>query len=310
MQARRRQIEIDQLRAEEMRLRRRVVEQRTETAQLLSEEQRKRFEEARRQAEENARLYQEARAALSARDEFFSVAAHELKTPVTSLRGFAQLELRRLRNGTSAPEDLQYALETIIQQADRLNRLVGDMLDATRMDSGKLRLECQALDLTSLVSRLVQRVRGEDVSPPIQVAGEAAYVKGDAGRLEQVAGNLLDNALKYSPADVPIHVSVESVSADQPESAGGAGSRMVRLAVRDFGPGVPDESRDRIFERFYQAHSGRPGAATSFVPGMGLGLYISRQIVELHGGRIWVEKPEDGGACFVVSLPALDAPAT
>ncbi len=309
MRSRRPQMELDQLRAEEMRLRRRVAEQRSEAAQLLSGEQRKRFEDARRQAEENARLYQEARTALSARDEFFSVAAHELKTPVTSLRGFAQLVLRRLRNGTSTPEDLQYALETIIQQADRLSRLVGDMLDVTRMESGKLRLECQALDLTALVRRLVQRVRGEDVSPAIRVLGEPTYVLGDPGRLEQVAGNLLDNALKYSPADAPIQVSIEGPTSGAAENSVHSGARVVRLIVRDFGPGVPDESRARIFERFYQAHSGRPGAATRFVPGMGLGLFISRQIVELHRGRIWVEAPEDGGARFVVSLPALAAPA-
>jgi PAS domain S-box-containing protein len=240
---------------------------------------------------ENARLYREARAAVGLRDEFMSVAAHELKTPMTSLRGYAQLLEREYQKGAVAnPERIQRAASTIQLQADKLARLVSQLLDVTRIQSGKLAIERRPADLSVLAGELIATVGSQlknhvldAVLPPRMV------VMLDPLRIEQVLTNLLDNAIKYSPDGGQIDITL-SRQGDQ-----------ARLAVRDHGVGVPLEHRGHIFDRFYQAHAGGP---LTSMAGMGLGLYISRQIVELHGGTIHAEFPDDGGTRLVVLLPA------
>jgi signal transduction histidine kinase len=226
--------------------------------------------------------------ALRVRDEFLSIAAHELKTPITSLSGQAQLLLRRLRRkGSLEPERLAPALETIRGQADRLARLIGRLLDISRLEAGKLALERHPTDLTGLVEQVVAGARAWSERHPITVAAPP-YLEAlvDPLRLEQVLTNLLDNAVKFSPDGGPVEVVL-----------GRMGSDTVELAVRDRGLGIPAEKRGQLFERFYQVH------ANGHRGGLGLGLYISRQIVELHGGGIRAEFPPDGGTRFVVRLP-------
>jgi signal transduction histidine kinase len=239
---------------------------------------------------DNARLYREARAAVTIRDEFLSVAAHELKTPMTSLRGYAQLLGREFEKGeVASPERARRAAVTIQVQSDKLARLVGQLLDVSRIQSGKLAIERKSTDLSELVKEVVAAARTQ-LKEHTLVARlpEELWLYIDPLRVEQVLTNLIDNAIKYSPDGGQIDVSL-AIADD-----------TVRLVVRDRGVGIPVEHRGHIFDRFYQAHAGGP---LTSMAGMGLGLYISRQIVELHGGSIEAEFPEDGGTRFVVTLP-------
>jgi PAS domain S-box-containing protein len=247
---------------------------------------------AEREREELLAREQEARAeaeaALRLRDEFLSIASHELRTPIASLSGYAQLILRQLsREGHLEPERVAQALDVIKGQADKLARLISQLLDISRLEAGKLALECQPTDLVALVGQVVAGVRARFDGHPVAIAAPPSLeAEVDPLRLEQVLNNLLDNAIKYSPEGGPIEVAV-SRSADD----------ALEIAVRDRGLGIPPEKRARIFERFYQAHG------NGHRSGMGLGLYVSRQVVELHGGEIRAEFPEDGGSRFIVRLP-------
>ena len=239
-------------------------------------------------AVESARLYREAKEALAFRDEFLSVAAHELKTPITSLRGFAQLTLRALAAGEVDRPRLVKALGVVDNQAEKLSRLVSQLLDVSRIESGRLALNCRDTELRELVADVVANAQRQTDQHALLLHGPGdVRVRADPLRIEQVMTNLLDNAIKFSPQGGPVDVEVDS-----------AGPGTARLVVRDRGIGIPPEHRGQIFERFYQA-----GAGDTHTAGMGLGLYISRQIVELHGGRIAAEFPDDGGTRFVVTLP-------
>ncbi len=245
---------------------------------------------------ERARLYEReqaaraaAEAAIKTREEFLSVAAHELRTPITSLRLNAQHLLRRLKVGKQLdPEQIQHALESFDVQTVRLARLVSQLLDVSRIEAGRLQLSPEDVDLGDLVLDVAERARLQAAEREIRVdTPPTAPAKVDPGRIEQVVTNLIDNALKYSPNDRPIEVTLRQ---DEPE--------VWELTVRDYGIGVPPEHRERIFDRFYQANIHQQS------PGLGLGLYVSRQIVELHRGSLVAEFPEDGGSRFKVRLPA------
>lgn len=240
-------------------------------------------------AVDNARLYRDAREAVRARDEFLSVAAHELKTPMTSLRGFVQLALRQLdRDGTPDPIQVRQALRVIDQQSRKLSNLISQLLDVSRLEAGRLALERQVVDIGKLVEGVVEAVMASSTEHAILVRIPVTVLAlVDPIRVEQVVTNLIDNAIRYSPLGSLIDVEVSQPSRD-----------TVRLSVRDRGPGIPPEFRDRIFTRFNHAQS------TDRVGGMGLGLYISREIAQLHGGEIEAEFPEEGGTRFVVILPS------
>ncbi|MGE3271723.1 MAG: PAS domain S-box protein [Chloroflexota bacterium] len=234
---------------------------------------------AREQAEETVR----------ARNEFLSVAAHELKTPITSLRVFAELLLRQVNAGTAVnPERLRLALTTIDQQSSRLSRLIDQLLDLSRIEGGRLSLSQEMADMTVLVRMVVEVTQARTSRHTLTLTGPTtapAFV--DTLRTEQVLTNLLDNAVKYSPEGGDINVSISVPDADH-----------VQVTVRDHGIGIPADRLGRVFDRFFQAHE------NSSTSGMGLGLYISRQIVESHGGSISVATPPDGGASFTVTWPA------
>jgi signal transduction histidine kinase len=232
----------------------------------------------------------EAEAAIRAREEFLSVAAHELKTPLTSLRGYAQLLEREFeRHRPPNRERIHRAASTIQTQSDKLGGLIAQLLDVSRIQSGKLAVEQRPSDLSQLVRDVANAARGQlrghtlkvEVPPNVE-----AFV--DPLRVEQVLTNLLDNAIKYSPQGGPIEVAVAA-----PDPVRG----MVELAVTDRGIGIPPEDRPYIFERYYRAHT------ANYASGMGLGLYISHQIVELHGGQLRAEFPSAGGTRFIVTLP-------
>jgi len=242
--------------------------------------------EAATAREREARLAAEA--ATQVRDDFLSVAAHELKTPVTGLRAMAQILARKLQKGdVRGPSWLSDGLRTIDQQADRLTRLIGQLLDVSRLDRDPRPPERTATDLADLAERLVAAFRARTSKHTIVLAaGPSLIAEVDPVGIEQVMSNLLDNAIKYSPDGGQIDVEV-----------GRADAEHVRLAVRDRGIGIPLKKRAEIFGRFYQAH------AEDHRSGLGLGLYISRQIVALHDGQIAAEFPSGGGTRFVVTLP-------
>jgi len=222
------------------------------------------------------------------KDEFLATASHELRSPVSALAMSSQLWLARIRRGQAI--DPEAAFTDIQEHSARLQTLVARLLDTSRMDAGKMELEPSPTDLSALTREIVQVAQVNAPNRTLIVdAPSPAMVLVDRLRFGQVLMNLIDNAIKFSPDDAPIDIEV----------AANAGHE-VQLAVRDHGIGIPPQERASVFDRFYQARGGR-----SF--GLGLGLYISQQIVALHGGRIGVEAPSDGGTRFAVTLPALSA---
>lgn len=253
---------------------------------------------ANQELERLLRLEQEARsqteAALHLRDEFLSIAAHELKTPVTSLRGYAQL-LRRRFDKTSElePHRVLEALAQVDKQTRRLARLAEQLLDVSRLESGRLELQPEEVRLPDMVGEMMDEFRHaypersfvlqSEPCPPLMV---------DMLRIQQVLINLVDNAAKFSAADTPIEICVAPVDA-----TGAA------LTVRDYGIGVSSDDRPHIFERYYQ------GRGNGYRGGMGIGLYISREIVQMHGGAIDHQAMEGGGSRFIVNLPCGPQPS-
>lgn len=240
-----------------------------------------RLSSAARQAQDEAAIAYEK---VAIRDDFVRVAAHELRTPITA----AKLGVQLLKRGfAKAPltAGQKLALQTTEEQVITLERLVERLLDLTRLEAGALPLELEEVDLAQLIRRVVAtwQALGNGHEIVLGDAPERLTARIDALRIEEVLNNLLDNARKFSPEGGRIEVSL----ADPPGEA--------HIAVRDHGLGVQPADRPRLFERFYQAHSDRSG--------VGLGLHISRRFIEMHGGAIRAEFPEDGGTRFVVSLP-------
>ena len=263
------------------------LQQKAQALETEVEERKKAQEALERREAELSRRNDELREAVAARDVFLSVAAHELKTPVTSLRGFAQLLLRDARrNGDIPPARLESALEVVNVQSGKLADLVKRLLDTSQIQAGKLRIEPVSTDLVALVRSALSQ---QQVSAPhVLVFDGPDHLEAmvDPVRFEQVVTNLICNAVKYSPGGGCVTVQLH-------QDDDGA----IQLAVTDEGMGVPPEQREAVFDRFYQAHD------DDHLSGMGLGLYITRQIVDLHGGFVRIEEPERSGSRFVVALP-------
>lgn len=222
------------------------------------------------------------------KDEFVSTVSHELRTPLTSIAG----SLGLLAGGAVGPLSDQAGRLIQIAHANsqRLVRLINDILDIEKIESGKLRLDLTPLDLRDIAQRSIEGIRGyaEELGVGLSLAeGETAPIRGDADRLIQVVTNLLSNACKFSPSG-----SVVSVTVDRE-------TRLVRLSVADHGPGIPDAFRSRIFSKFAQAD----GSDTRAKGGTGLGLAIAREITERHGGRLWFESAPGEGSVFHLDLP-------
>ncbi len=246
---------------------------------------------------EHARLYREAQAAVQLRDQFLSIAAHELKTPVTSLLGYSQLLQRRLDRERPAHDRDRRAVQVMVEQTERLRALVASLLDVSRLELGQFSLDRQPVDLCPLARRVVDELQATlpstDAPHTIEWSCPDApvIVDGDALRLEQVLQNLLQNAVKYSPKGGPIMLRI--VRED---------SHAI-LAVSDRGMGIPREAYAQLFQRFYRA----PRAAARDISGMGIGLYVVREIVSRHGGTVEVESVEGEGSTFTVRLPLFEA---
>ena len=221
------------------------------------------------------------------KDEFLSIASHELKTPLTSLKGLAQITHRRLERAGS---DEAAHLVGIERAIERMETLVNDLLDISRIESGKLALRTERADLVEVCRQVVEEQRAATTRPIVLEMPEAPIeLEMDPDRIGQVLTNLLSNALKYSPSEEPVALSVQVDD----------GEAMLRVV--DHGPGIPTESLPHVFERFYRV----PGVSvqTGSGVGLGLGLYICAEIIERHGGRIWVESVLEQGSVFTVALP-------
>jgi two-component system OmpR family sensor kinase len=242
-----------------------------------------------------ARMASEARMRRFAAD-----ASHELRTPLVTIRGFSEL----YRQGAlSTPEDVATAMGRIESEAKRMGAMVEDLLLLARIDEQRP-LQQKPADLLLLAHDAVVDTQASDRSRAITLTGLGgaapgpAPVLGDEAKLRQVLGNLVGNALRYTPEGSPIELAVGVRAAPD-------GTRRSVIEVRDHGPGVSDEEAARIFERFYRADTSR----TRETGGSGLGLAIVAAIVGAHAGEVRAEKTDGGGATLVVSLPFLDEPA-
>ncbi|WP_342745534.1 ATP-binding protein [Cystobacter ferrugineus] len=242
------------------------------------------------------RTQKELREAIASRDQFMSIASHELRTPLTPLKATIELLLRQCRTGQElSPERLRGTLERLRRQVDRLTRLIGDMLDVSRLQAGRFSLRRTPMDLSALSREVVDRIahaRGELTAPiSLELPEEPLVGVWDEQRLDQLLTNLVENAVRYSRPDKPIHVRV------RPRDDG------VLMEVEDQGIGVPTENLPHLFEPFYRAQN----ASSHHAGGLGLGLAICREIVERHGGRIHAESQGPGhGTRFSVFLPSQD----
>ena len=237
------------------------------------------------------------------KSQFLSIASHELKTPLTAISGYLQVTLRearrRLSAGQPSLEDWQSEQQTLVDhlqkvtaQTARLARLVDELLDVSRIETGRLALRQAQLDLGDLSKDVVTRMQLHTADHSITYSGDdGAIVHGDRDHLEQVLNNLIGNAIKYSPAARPIEVSVRRVGDE------------VEVSVADQGVGIPPQELQSIFGLFYRS----PEAASGQVAGMGLGLYICKEIVDRHGGRIWAESTPSKGSTFYFTIPRAPA---
>jgi len=224
-----------------------------------------------------------ARAEVAARDSFLSVAAHELKTPLTSAKAAVQLLKRSFRLRTDLDPTQARSLQLVDEQIEKLGRLVTRLLETVQIQGQRFALFKERTDVADVVRSTVSRLEGPSEQVVALTTPKSLIAEVDPLRLEQVLTNLVGNAMKFSPQGEPISVVLEERASE------------LRLIVSDRGPGVPEGLRDHLFERFFQANPDRSG--------MGLGLFITKEIVDRHGGSISVDFPPTGGSRFTVSLP-------
>jgi two-component system, OmpR family, phosphate regulon sensor histidine kinase PhoR len=220
------------------------------------------------------------------KDDFLSMASHELKTPITSLKMFVELQSIQLKR--KDPKKAKYFNDRISDQADRLKELTSDLLDVSRIQTGKLRFVMEKFDITGVIRDTVEGLA--DTSKKHEIIfknGKKILVKGDKYRIYQVLVNLITNAIKYSHGEEMIIVQVKLVK------------RNVVVSIEDFGIGIEKDQQRKIFDRLYQVS----GSEEKTFPGLGLGLFISKEIIQRHRGRIWVESEKGKGSTFFFSLP-------
>lgn len=235
---------------------------------------------------DNARLYRQAQEALALRDEFISIASHELKTPVTSLKVYAQMLGKQSHRKGDTATALQLA--KMESQVDKLTKLIANLLDVSKIEAGKLEYLSEVFDIVSLVRDIADSPKAIDQTHVVTVAAcDPIMVSGDRDRIGQIIINLLTNAIKYSPDidRVEVRLSRDDATAS--------------IAVRDFGIGIDPRFHDHVFDRFFQVAD--PEERT--FPGLGMGLYISREIARRHGGDIRIESKKGEGSTFSLVLP-------
>ena len=295
------------------------LEDANRTINELNESLQDRIGEATAQLQARVRDLDDARAELQTsyerlqeldklKSQFLSIASHELKTPITAMSGFVQIAVRRIKRrlGAGRPDEADWRkeeetlleqLEVVQRQTGKLARLVDELLDVSRIESGRLELRVADVDLPELVAEVMRRHQLMATKHELRLQYDPDRnlgVRGDRDHLEQVLNNLIGNAMKYSPTGGVIDVTVAR-----------AGDHEVELAVGDHGIGIRPGELARVFGLFYRS----PDRDARDVGGMGLGLYITKEIVDRHNGRIWAESELGQGTTFHVALPASVAAA-
>ncbi|HEX9068310.1 MAG TPA: ATP-binding protein [Ktedonobacterales bacterium] len=245
------------------------------------------------------------------KDEFVTLAAHELRTPIAVASGYAQM-LLRVPDETAVPSDAstldswqEEALRDIASAMTRLTALTDDLLDVTKLQAGRLQLSREPHDLVALARRICRRMQATTAHHQIHLAvpDEPLVADLDVRRVEQVLHNLLSNAIKYSVDGGPITVTLQAVEGPGPKRQR---TRMAEIIVQDHGLGIPADQQPTIFERFSRARN----AQEHGIDGTGLGLYLSRELLAAHGGSIWFDSVEGQGSTFHVLLPLLEPAMT
>jgi len=240
--------------------------------------------EVHRLAESFNHMVRRVQAAQQSQRDLVANVSHELKTPLTSIRGFTQAILDDV---AKTPAEVHQAAEVILNESSRMSRLVQDLLSLSRLEAGTAELRREPVNISALVRAAVEKFRPHAVMAGLDLSADAPdlpWLAGDEDRLAQVLANLLDNAIKFTPGGGRVQVSARPVESG------------VQIRVSDTGLGIRPADRERIFERFFQAGGSRTGS--------GLGLAITHQIVMAHGGAIRVEENLPQGSVFIVDLPA------
>ena len=220
------------------------------------------------------------------KDDFISIASHELKTPVTSMKMYAQiLQKHPLLTNDKKAADM---LSKMDLQMNRLTELVSSFMNVYKLRTGKLRLHKKHFELAELIAEVVANFQYTVTSHTVEQKGELqARVFADSARINQVLVNIISNAIKYSPDGDRVIVNLTKTE------------EAVTVSIQDFGMGIPKEEQARIYERFFRAKGKKEGK----IPGLGLGLFISAEVIKQHGGRIWVDSTEGQGSIFYFTLP-------
>jgi signal transduction histidine kinase len=221
--------------------------------------------------------------ALVKKDEFISVASHELKTPLTSLTGYLQV-LERMQ----ADDRNRGFVVKAIQQLKKLSGLVSDLLDVSKIEAGGLQYKFERADIKSLLEEAIEQVRYANTERRIEFESDVEHfmLSIDKNRIEQVMANLLNNAIKYAPSSKIIEVKLTATD------------KEAKVEVRDYGMGIADDQQSKLFLKYHRVDEPNP-----VVSGMGIGLFISKEIIERHSGDIWVESEKGKGSCFGFRLP-------
>jgi signal transduction histidine kinase len=220
-----------------------------------------------------------------AKSDFVSIVSHEFRTPLTGIQGFSEM----MQSEDLTLDEMREYAGDINKDAHRLNRMITEMLDLDKMESGRMEIHREAVDLNAIVNEAADRMRPNAPEHPLTLRLDptVGVVSGDRDKLTQVMANLLSNAVKYSPDGGEIVVSTRLEG------------NTAHIVVRDHGMGIPPAALETIFERYGRVES----LATRHIQGTGLGLPIVRQIVQLHGGAVWVESAVGEGSVFHVTLP-------
>ncbi|MCL5264080.1 MAG: ATP-binding protein [Chloroflexi bacterium] len=224
----------------------------------------------------------EVQRAMQLREQFLAVASHELRTPLTIIKGYSQLLLSRETN-----EENRKVLQIVVRQTDRISELVSEMLTVSELHAGHVELHRKKMDLAALTKEVADRLQMITDKHRLLVRADVeTVVDADRNQVDVVLTNLIDNAIRYSPRGGDVEITVSKMDGE------------AVVSVKDYGLGIPEEKQRHVFEPFFQIQPGIAGFG-----GMGLGLFISKEIAERHGGKIWFESEEGSGSTFYFKLP-------
>ena len=248
---------------------------------------------------ENARLFEQVRRANEAKTEFISFVSHELKQPMTSIKGYTDLLIKGMAGELTDAQGR--FLETVRSSVDRMNTLVGDLLDISRIESGRIRLEFKSISIERVIEEVLRATRrqieAKQHTLEVDIPSDLPPVRGDRDRLVQILTNLVSNAYKYTPVGGHIAIRVQRwrppIGGDEREGG------FVLCSVADTGIGITPQDQERLFTKYFRADD----PTVRSVPGTGLGLVITKSLVELHGGEIWVESEVGKGSTFSFTIP-------